>query len=258
VKRQLLRLLSINILVYSRVLANYNIKFSKILPHWFLSMDAFRFCETYLLHIKLFVGDQSAISPFLGGILVLRDMSSHYVTLCDRISVDLQISRNTSHSWVSHVIPRMYEWVMSRVAVCCSVSQCAAVCCSVSQCVAVSCNALQCVAVCCSVLQCVLNCVLQCIVYIINLKEPRSFEPFCQHRSIFWLFCTSRKTLLSHLCHRWMRRRRRRKKKKRRQRKEGEGSACFSVALRVYRTNKSVVNRKGDLQKQKESRIKEE
>jgi len=30
-------------------------------------MDLFRFCETYLLHIKLFVGNQSAISPFLGG-----------------------------------------------------------------------------------------------------------------------------------------------------------------------------------------------
>ena len=40
--------------------------------------------------------------------------------------------------------------------------------------------------------------------------------------------------------------------------KEGGGSACFSVALRVYRTNNSVVNRKGDSQKQKESRIKEE
>jgi len=30
-------------------------------------MDSFRFCETYLLHIKLFVGNQSAMSPFLGG-----------------------------------------------------------------------------------------------------------------------------------------------------------------------------------------------
>jgi len=29
-------------------------------------MHSFRFCETYLSHIKLFVGDQSAISLFLG------------------------------------------------------------------------------------------------------------------------------------------------------------------------------------------------
>jgi len=40
---------------------------SKILYQWFLAMDSFRFCETYLLQIKLFVGDWSAISPFLGG-----------------------------------------------------------------------------------------------------------------------------------------------------------------------------------------------
>jgi len=31
-------------------------------------MASFRFCETYLLHIKLFVGNQSAISPIWGGV----------------------------------------------------------------------------------------------------------------------------------------------------------------------------------------------
>ena len=30
-------------------------------------MDSFCFCETYLPHIKLFVGNQGVISPFLGG-----------------------------------------------------------------------------------------------------------------------------------------------------------------------------------------------
>jgi len=39
-------------------------KLSKIL---FLSMDSFRFGETYLRHTKLFVGEWSAIFPFLGG-----------------------------------------------------------------------------------------------------------------------------------------------------------------------------------------------
>ena len=36
--------------------------------HWLLSMASFRFCETYLLHIKLFVGNNSVISPFLGSV----------------------------------------------------------------------------------------------------------------------------------------------------------------------------------------------
>jgi len=62
----LLRLLSTCILVLFRMLANYSIKLNNILYHWLLSMPSFRFCETYLLHIKLFVGNQSAISPFLG------------------------------------------------------------------------------------------------------------------------------------------------------------------------------------------------
>ena len=46
---------------------NYNIKLSKILYHWQLSMALFRFCETCLLHIKPFVVNKSAIIPFLGG-----------------------------------------------------------------------------------------------------------------------------------------------------------------------------------------------
>ena len=35
---------------------------------WLLSIAPFRFGETYLLHINMFVGTQSAISPFFGGI----------------------------------------------------------------------------------------------------------------------------------------------------------------------------------------------
>ena len=49
------------------MVAKYNLKLRNILYHWLLSMALFQFCETYLLHIKLFVGNQSAISPFLGG-----------------------------------------------------------------------------------------------------------------------------------------------------------------------------------------------
>ena len=38
--------------------------------HWLSSMASFRFCDTYLLHIKPFVVNKSAISPFLGGLLL--------------------------------------------------------------------------------------------------------------------------------------------------------------------------------------------
>jgi len=48
--------------------------------------------------------------------------------------------------------------ISPRVAVCCSVLQCAVVYCSVMQYVAVGCNVLQWVAACCSVLQCVAVC----------------------------------------------------------------------------------------------------
>jgi len=54
------------ILVFYRYLSNYNIKLSNILYHWLLSMASFRFCETYLLHIKPLVVNKSAIFPFWG------------------------------------------------------------------------------------------------------------------------------------------------------------------------------------------------
>ena len=59
---------------------NYNIELSNIFYHWQLSMASFRFCETYLLHIKLFVDrivvNNSEISPFLGG--MMRTVEDRY------------------------------------------------------------------------------------------------------------------------------------------------------------------------------------
>jgi len=49
-------------------MAIYHIELSNILYDWQLSMASFRFCETYLLHIRPFVVNKSAISPFLGGL----------------------------------------------------------------------------------------------------------------------------------------------------------------------------------------------
>jgi len=83
---------------------------------------------------------------------------------------------------------------LQRVAVCCSVLQCAAVCHSMFQCVSVCsspvplappplmcarCSMLQCVAVCCSVLQCVAVCcsVLQCVPHLFLWH----LFPWCQH-----------------------------------------------------------------------------
>jgi len=48
-------------------MAIYNTKLSNILYDWQLTMASFRFCETHLLHIKPFVVNKSAISPFLAG-----------------------------------------------------------------------------------------------------------------------------------------------------------------------------------------------
>jgi len=68
--------------------ANYNIKLSNILYHWQLSMASFCFCETNSLHIKPFVLNKSAISPFLGGMCyrhVLSTLESTYSKI-DQVS----------------------------------------------------------------------------------------------------------------------------------------------------------------------------
>jgi len=51
---------------------NLNMKVTKILYHWFLLLDQFRFCETHFTTYQRFVADQSAISPSLGGIYNCR------------------------------------------------------------------------------------------------------------------------------------------------------------------------------------------
>ena len=72
-----MRLLSTHILVEYRPYLNLNIKVTKILYHWFLLLDQFRFCETYFTTYQRFVADQSAISPFLGGHATYIDTSCH-------------------------------------------------------------------------------------------------------------------------------------------------------------------------------------
>jgi len=107
VNRHLLRFLSTYILVYYRVLVNYNIKLTKILYHWLLSMDSIRFGEAHLLHIKLFVGNKNAISPFLGG----TNHATH-----QRVMPHINESCHTSTSHAT------YQWVMSHINESCHTS----------------------------------------------------------------------------------------------------------------------------------------
>ena len=51
-----------------------NIKVTKVRYHWLLLLEQFRFCETHFTTYPRFVADQSAMTPFLGGI----DLSSVY------------------------------------------------------------------------------------------------------------------------------------------------------------------------------------
>ena len=69
---------------------NYKISLSKILFHGFLSMDSFRFCETCLLHIKLFVGDWSASSPFFDDLLYSRFFCRVDCTVDSTMSIEVR------------------------------------------------------------------------------------------------------------------------------------------------------------------------
>ena len=69
----LLRLLGSNILAYYDLSVNLNIKVSKILYHWDLSLVSFRFCTTQYLHFTTRVFGHSVISPFLGGHKMVAD-----------------------------------------------------------------------------------------------------------------------------------------------------------------------------------------
>ena len=46
------------------IIMKYKIKLSKIFLYWLVPI----FCETYLLHIRLFVGNHSAFSAVFGGL----------------------------------------------------------------------------------------------------------------------------------------------------------------------------------------------
>ena len=70
-------------------------------------MASFRFCETYLLHIKLFVVNKSTISPFLGGLQHIgngrrrnHDVNTPYAAHCNTLAEHcntLQHTGNASH-----------------------------------------------------------------------------------------------------------------------------------------------------------------
>ena len=77
--RQLLRLLSSHILVSYWPQLNLDTKVTKILYHWFLLLDWFRFWETHFTTYQWFVADQSAIIPSLGGVLWCVVICTQYI-----------------------------------------------------------------------------------------------------------------------------------------------------------------------------------
>ena len=73
--------------------------------------------------------------------------------------------------------------MLPRVAVCCSVLQCAAACCSVLPRVAVCCSVLQCAAACCSVFCRLLSTTCYCMHHRMSCKHlQESCPPFASAR----------------------------------------------------------------------------
>ena len=55
--------------------SNQDMKVSKVLYHWTLSLDSFGFCDTQYLHFITCVFGHSAIAPFLGGFKYLYTLT---------------------------------------------------------------------------------------------------------------------------------------------------------------------------------------
>jgi len=86
VNRQSLRLLSTHDLVYYRLQLNWNIKVNKILNYWVLSLNLFRFRETYFTAYLQFVANKGVISLFLGGFRVSVDISESILHVFESLS----------------------------------------------------------------------------------------------------------------------------------------------------------------------------
>jgi len=71
-------------------------KVTNILYHWFLLLDQFRFCETHCTTYQRFVGDQSAISPSSGG-LVMRILSAGFFFGLKSTQLARQVQQE--HTW---------------------------------------------------------------------------------------------------------------------------------------------------------------
>jgi len=113
---------------------------SKITYHWFLSLDLFRLCEIYLLHIKLFVGNQSAIAPFLGGYSedkvsathcnTLQHTATHCNTLqhttthCNALQHSLQHTSHTSQQYSKDKVNPKTNQLLRETVECCDEDLC--------------------------------------------------------------------------------------------------------------------------------------
>ena len=72
---------------------------SKLLCHWFVSLDSFRFLRIHFTTHQLFVANTSAISPFLGGYVYTQNIHNKSVNLqTDGFNLNL-----TSYPYVTHI-----------------------------------------------------------------------------------------------------------------------------------------------------------
>jgi len=108
---------------HTRCINTYNsdlqLKLSKILYDWQLSMASFRFCGTYLLHISPFVVNKSAISPFLGGMYAHLKCSYIYTDMFGCLFTQMHTICTPAFDYVyTHHHSHMYVRCLSPVYVC--------------------------------------------------------------------------------------------------------------------------------------------
>jgi len=76
---------------------------TKILYHWILLLDQFRFCETHFTTYQRFVADQSAISPFLGGVSLSSCLSSCLLR-CVPSCLSSCLSSSPAQEWTNRTL----------------------------------------------------------------------------------------------------------------------------------------------------------
>ena len=119
-------------LVHWRLAVNLNIKVSKILYRWILSLNQFFFCETQYLQFTTRVFGHSAITPFLGGcakathltMYIKRDSAQSSYMYTMHLGLVLRVTHTDTHKHrhtLAHTIlryTRARSQIRQRVCLC--------------------------------------------------------------------------------------------------------------------------------------------